>query len=180
MIRRLTSNDLAMVLSWRNHPSVRSMMFDSLIIEMDEHRGWFDRTSQDATRRLLIVEADENPVGFVQLDGVEPGGVSDWGFYARPEAPAGTGRLLGRIALDYAFNELDLHKICGRVLAVNQPSVGLHKRLGFRQEGELREHHRMDGIWRSVLCFGLLRQEWKKARRALVLDSPCQSGKLKK
>lgn len=177
-IRALTGDDLPMVLAWRNHPSIRSMMFDSRTIEPEEHRAWFDATSRNPARRLLIVESGEATLGFVQFDGVEPGGVADWGFYARPEAPRGTGRLLGRVALDHGFDVLHLHKVCGRIIAANEASIGLHRRLGFRQEGTLREQHRIDDVWYSVLCFGLLRREWRNARAALVLDPQPQSGKL--
>lgn len=171
-IRRLEAADLAMVLEWRNHPSIRSAMFSSRIIGPEEHRGWFDRTSRDPHRCLLIVETDDGPTGFVQFDAVEPGGVSNWGFYVRPEAPRGSGRILGRAALEHAFGPLELHKVCGRAIVFNDASVRLHTHLGFRQEGVLREEHQIGAVYHSVLCFGLLRQEWQNARTVPASDPP--------
>ncbi|OOY22030.1 UDP-4-amino-4,6-dideoxy-N-acetyl-beta-L-altrosamine N-acetyltransferase [Thioclava sp. DLFJ5-1] len=167
-IRRLVERDLPQVLAWRNHPSVRSMMFTSREIGPEEHRAWFEKANSAASRRLLIAEADGSPFGFIQFDRVEIGGVSDWGFYARPGAPKGKGQALGLAALDHAFFELQLHKVCGQALTFNEGSIRLHQRLGFHQEGLLRDQHRADGAYHPVIHFGLLRSEWPEAKKALL------------
>jgi len=100
------------------------------------------------------------PIGFVQLGNVLPGGIADWGFYARPDAPKGSGRKLGCTALTYAFRELGLHKVCGQAIESNRPSIALHNRLGFQQEGLLRDQQRIAGAYHTLVCFGLLAQEW--------------------
>lgn len=160
-IRAVTLDDLPMVLAWRNHPDVRRFMFTQHEISMDEHRNWFAKVSQDATRRLLIVEEAHNPIGYVQFSNVVAGGVADWGFYARPDAPKGSGRKLGATALAYAFGPLNLHKVCGQAIDSNQASITFHKRLGFSQEGVLRDQQRIDGKYHNLICFGLLTHEWR-------------------
>jgi UDP-4-amino-4,6-dideoxy-N-acetyl-beta-L-altrosamine N-acetyltransferase len=167
-IRPLIAQDLPQVLGWRNDPAIRNVMFTSREIGFDEHQAWFERVYQDPTRRLLIVETQDGPLGFVQFSAVEDEGVSDWGFYARPDAPKGSGRLLGLTSLDHAFFSLHLHKVCGQAIARNQASIGLHKRLGFHEEGLLREQHRINGAFESVFCFGLLRSEWSETRLELL------------
>lgn len=160
-IRAVTLDDLPMVLAWRNHPDVRRFMFTQHEISLDEHRNWFAKVSQDATRRLLIVEEAQNPIGYVQFSNVVTGGVADWGFYARPDAPKGSGRKLGAMALAHAFGPLSLHKVCGQAIDTNQASIAFHKRLGFSQEGVLRDHQRIDGVHHTLICFGLLAHEWQ-------------------
>lgn len=169
-IRPLTADDLPMVLTWRNDSTVRSVMFHSGIISLAEHRAWFDKVSHNALHRLLIVESPDGPAGFVQFGDVLPGGISDWGFYARPSAPRGTGRLLGVTALDHAFGTLQLHKVCGRAIAFNEASIRMHKRLGFKQEGLLEEHHLANDAYHSVVFFGLLGRDWQMARASLLAD----------
>ncbi|MBT4147117.1 MAG: UDP-4-amino-4,6-dideoxy-N-acetyl-beta-L-altrosamine N-acetyltransferase [Gammaproteobacteria bacterium] len=153
--------DLPMILAWRNHPDIRRFMFNQHVIEMDEHRNWFEKTLNDPTRRLLIVEDRNEPFGYVQFSNVVSGGVSDWGFYVRPDAPKGNGRKLGITALNYAFSILDLHKVCGQAIANNKASISFHLRLGFAEEGMLREHHCNNGEYHSLICFGLLKYEWQ-------------------
>ena len=159
-IRPLTIKDSLILLSWRNHQNVRQYMITQHKITLIEHQKWFEKCSQDPTRRLLIVEEFGIPIGYVQLSGVIAGGVAEWGFYANPDAPKGTGRKIGATALNYAFNELKLHKVCGQALAFNSASIAFHQRLGFSKEGTLRDQHQLDGIYHDLICFGLIKHEW--------------------
>lgn len=164
-LRALRENDLSTVLGWRNHESVRLRMFNRQVISADEHKTWFERASQAADRRLFLFELSDVPVGFAHLHPVAPDGIAEWGFYRAPDAPAGSGRLLGRATLDHAFAQLGLHKIVGKVLAENTASIRFHHGLGFRLEGTLREQHRDDDGYRDVLVFGLLASEWQQHLR---------------
>lgn len=157
----MVATDLELALSWRNHPKVRSYMLSQHVISLEEHRAWFADASQDLDRRLLIVEEAKEPVGFVKFVNVNDCGVANWGFYVSPEAAKGSGRKLGVTALGYAFSQLRLHKVCGQALAFNTGSVGLHKSLGFVEEGVLRDQCRIDGEYHNLMCFGLLAHEWQ-------------------
>ena len=161
LIRSMTEDDLPMVLTWRNHPEVRRYMFTQHEISLAEHTQWFMRVAQDNTRRLLIVQEQGSPIGYVQFSNVEPGGVADWGFYARPEASKGTGSKLGVSALDHAFGQLKLHKVCGQAIDTNQASIRFHERWGFKREGVLRDQKRMNEQYQTLICFGLLAHEWQ-------------------
>lgn len=159
-LRPLTDADLACIRGWRNAPSVRAHLFTTQEISADEHRRWFDKLSVDTSRRLWLYERDGRALGFVQLSGVAPGGIADWGFYAAPDAPRGSGRAMGRLALAKAFGEEQLHKVCGQTLAGNTASIRCHLALGFRAEGVLREQHRdAQGGYHDIHCFGLLRHD---------------------
>ncbi|HET9822498.1 MAG TPA: UDP-4-amino-4,6-dideoxy-N-acetyl-beta-L-altrosamine N-acetyltransferase [Burkholderiaceae bacterium] len=159
-LRPLAPEDLERIRAWRNAPGVREASFQRHEVGADEHRAWFERASVDATRRLWLFERDGHPAGFVQFSGVAREGVAEWGFYAAPDAPRGTGRQLCRAALQRVFGEERVHKVCGRTLHGNLASHRLHVALGFHEEGVLREHHHDGTAWRDVHCFGLLRREW--------------------
>lgn len=163
-VRALALPDLPMILTWRNHPAVRSVMFSQHEISRSEHEAWFERASADPSRRLLVVEDGDGPFGFVQFDAVVENGVADWGFYARPDAPRGSGRRLGAAALDHAFAALNLHKVCGQAIATNDASITLHRKLGFTEEGVLRDQKYVNGSYYSLVCFGMLKQEWPGSR----------------
>jgi UDP-4-amino-4,6-dideoxy-N-acetyl-beta-L-altrosamine N-acetyltransferase len=160
----LQADDLATVRAWRNHPDVQRHMFSTHAIGEAEHLAWFARQRADPSRRLWLFRRDGQPLGFVHFSGVEAGGVAEWGFYAAPGAPKGTGRALGQAALARAFGAEQLHKVCGQVLAGNAASLALHRRLGFAEEGVLRQQHRSADAhaahYHDVHCFGLLRADW--------------------
>ena len=159
-IRPLESHDLPMVLVWRNDPRIRSCMLTQHEISLDEHRTWFSRVSNDETRRQLIVEDQGGPIGFVQFSGVMEGGISEWSFHTAPNSKKGSGKKLGIAALNYAFEVLKLHKVCGQVLISNRASLAFHARLGFVKEGVLREQCFVNGVYLSMICFGLITKEW--------------------
>ncbi len=159
-LRLMTDSDLATVLEWRNHPNVRRFMHAQHIISKDEHSRWFERTSVDPQRHLLIYQEGRQPRGFVSIHEIGSGGIADWGFYAAPHSPSGTGRALGHAALQHAFSTLRLYKMCGQVLAYNELSIRFHLHLGFVKEGVLRQQHFDGETYHDIWCFGLLSDRW--------------------
>lgn len=155
--------DLEQVLSWRNHLNVRRYMYTQHEISLAEHSRWFARASQDPGRHLLVFEINETPLGFINIHQIANGGIADWGFYAAPDAPKGSGGALGEAALRYAFETVRLHKLCGQALAFNERSIRFHLTLGFQREGTMRQHHFDGQQYHDVVCFGLLAREWHQA-----------------
>lgn len=155
---------MPLVLVWRNHPEIRRFMLTQHEISLTEHARWFETASKDLTRRLLIVEENENPFGFINFSGISRDAVANWGFYAAPDMPKGTGRKLGNAAMEHAFGTMSLHKVCGQALDFNLASINLHLKLGFVQEGRLREQHKIDDKYHDLICFGLLSQDWLAAK----------------
>jgi UDP-4-amino-4,6-dideoxy-N-acetyl-beta-L-altrosamine N-acetyltransferase len=153
-----------MVLAWRNHSSVRGCMLTQHEISPEEHRNWFVRVNEDKTRQQLIVLAGTDPLGFVQFNQVCQGGIADWGFYVRPDAPKGSGSKLGQAALAYAFKNLGLHKVCGQAIENNVTSIAFHQKLCFREEGRLREHQRIADQYHTLFLFGLLAKDWQESQ----------------
>lgn len=159
-IRRVNEADLQAMLAWRNSDNVRRFMFTQCEISIEDHRHWFEVATRDEKRHLLIVEDEAEPIGFVQFSHVPQDNTADWGFYARPGAPKGAGTRIGQAALSFAFRELGFHKVCGQAIDTNLPSINLHLKLGFRREGTLRSHKLLNGIYHSLICFGVLDAEW--------------------
>jgi RimJ/RimL family protein N-acetyltransferase len=65
--------------------------------------------------------------------------------------------------IDFAFHRLGLHRLYADTDPRNGPSIRLLKRLGFRQEGLLREHYLVQGEPQDAVVYGLLRSEWARA-----------------
>lgn len=160
-IRMMQAEDLDTVLSWRNHPSVCHFMHTQHQISRDEHHAWFERAQTDTSKHLLIFEPESTPLGYVSFSCLPTGNVAAWGFYTAPAAAKGSGYKLCAAALNHAFGEIGLHKVYGEVLDYNQRSLALHERLGFRQEGLLRDQHFDGASYHAVHCFGLLNTEWR-------------------
>lgn len=160
ILRSMTESDLSTVFTWRNHSNVRKYMYSTHKIKMQEHLDWYATESRNPAVNLLIYEQDKQPLGFVNIRLKRCSKVAEWGFYLAPNrGGSGSGMELGRLAIDFAFKKLHLHKLCGQAIAFNTKSISFHKRLGFTQEGVGREHH-YDGFkYHDVVYFGLLNRE---------------------
>ena len=58
-----------------------------------------------------------------------------------------------------------MHRVGLHAAATNVPSIALARRLGFVQEGAIRESSLFEGQRRDMLLFGLLAAEWKRCTR---------------
>lgn len=65
-----------------------------------------------------------------------------------------------RLVLHYYFAELRYHKASVRVFSHNQASIRLHEKLGFVQEGTLRQEIYTRGAYYDIVCYGLLQAEY--------------------
>lgn len=171
-LRSLTEDDLPTVLEWRNSERIRSNMYTDHVITSDEHRAWFWDAADDDHSRYLIVEYRRKPVGlsyFTDMDRVN--GTCLWGFYVgSSDAPRGTGTALGFLSMDFIFEQEQLRKVCGEVLAFNEPSQKLFNRLGFTKEGCRRRHVVKNGSCTDVILFSLLAVEWRESEKSRVLN----------
>jgi UDP-4-amino-4,6-dideoxy-N-acetyl-beta-L-altrosamine N-acetyltransferase len=165
MLRPMTEGDLVQVLNWRNDPEVRRFMITQQEIAFEDHRNWFQASSANPSLHLLIFEDENGPQGHMNFKIDYSSGIADWGFYSGPGAPKGTGRVMGRESLKFAFETLGLHKVCGQVLDFNERSKRMHLALGFVEEGVLRQHKRVNDTYRDLYCYGILADEWKQTER---------------
>jgi [ribosomal protein S5]-alanine N-acetyltransferase len=63
--------------------------------------------------------------------------------------------------IEFGFNELDLNRIEALVMEQNVASAALLQKLGFRQEGFLRQHDFFKNAFHNMRLFALLREEYE-------------------
>jgi RimJ/RimL family protein N-acetyltransferase len=170
MLRPATDADLDMMRDWRNQEPNRLASITSHEISAAEHRAWWEKTSADPTRRVLVFEREDGPAGvvsFFDLALSAPRRSGAWGFYldaVRLEAqeelmPAWMAVM--RDATRYAFDELGLDDLRGEVLEDNVSVRTMNRLFRFVEgEGEPRE---VDGR-RIVVIPILLRREDRRHR----------------
>lgn len=168
-LAKLSHAELRQVLATRNEPGVRQNMYTNHVIGEDEHFAWIERTIADPASCFLAAMSGGDVVGasvFTKIDRAHKR--ADWAFYVSRRARGGRiGATLEFISLDYAFNDLELVKVNGEVLAFNLSVLKLHSRFAFREEGIRRRHIMRDGKWIDVHLLGLTRSEWLARRPTL-------------
>ena len=79
----------------------------------------------------------------------------------RADMGRGFGSAAIRAVLADAFGRLALHKVWLMVFATNTRSRRTYARLGFVEEGVLREEYFHDGRWHDMVRMSLLAREWQ-------------------
>jgi len=159
-----------MVLAWRNSPAVRQHMYTTHQISEQEHKAWFERIITDPEVRWFIHEnADNEPdgvVGFTRYDKSRQSAC--WGFYLGEKRQSGDGLLLGIDGLDAAFSMLNLSKLNAEVLEGNEKSLAFHRRLGFVEEGPLKNYHRENSTSKNLYRFVIFPHTWQARKPELL------------
>lgn len=166
ILRALRQEEIELILSWRNAPEVRANMYTNHEITLEEHLAWWGNVSKSESHQYFMYEFEGRPLGVVGFTGINHRQENaTWAFYSSPKAPKGTGSKMEFLALDYAFDRLDLHKLHCEVLAFNNSVIKLHEKFGFKVEGILREHYKAaDGCFVNIYVLGLLAHEWVERR----------------
>jgi UDP-2,4-diacetamido-2,4,6-trideoxy-beta-L-altropyranose hydrolase/UDP-4-amino-4,6-dideoxy-N-acetyl-beta-L-altrosamine N-acetyltransferase len=159
LIRRLSVHDLTLVRQWRNHPNVRSYMFNQQVINATEHQQWFLDKSKDSSQHLLIYEDQGKPQGFMSFS-IKENIEADWGFYKAPDAERGTGKSLGKLGLDYAFKKIGIKKITAQVIDFNLASLKFHEQLGFSKNRIERNEYHANNKYYDVHHFNISAETW--------------------
>lgn len=66
-----------------------------------------------------------------------------------------------KAAIDYVFNDWNLHRIMAAYLPHNQRSARVLKRLGFLVEGYAYEYLIINGKWQDHILTSLINRNWK-------------------
>ncbi|MBK1796006.1 UDP-4-amino-4,6-dideoxy-N-acetyl-beta-L-altrosamine N-acetyltransferase [Devosia sp. WQ 349] len=168
-LRAIRTQELKMMLDWRNAPSVRANMYTRHEISLVEHLAWWEKVSARDDQLYLMYEYAGIPSGIVAFNGIDRSNQgSGWAFYSAPEAARGAGGRMEFLALDYAFGELALHKLSCEVLAFNSAVIKLHKKFGFQVEGIFRDHHKINDAFEDIYRLAILKREWTENRSTLV------------
>ena len=74
----------------------------------------------------------------------------------------GYGKEAMELLINYAFNEVNLHRIQLSVFSYNESAIKLYESLGFTHEGSFREWLQRDGKRHDMHLYGLLATENRK------------------
>ena len=126
----------------------------------------FQGFKSDKSLKLWIFDED-NPeyiVSNVNFDNfVRGAGHFCFLGYNLAEAQQGKGYMTEavKIAIQYVFEELNLHRIMANYMPHNQRSGNLLKRLGFVVEGYARDYLLINGRWEDHIQTTLINRNWK-------------------
>lgn len=155
-LNTITSDDYGILQELFNDPSIRHQAGVSLPWTECDVADFVEQTTD--TVQFLVCREDL-PIGHVvltELDTQARTGELGWIVICPEEQGNGYATEAVDLCLTHAFDDRSLHKVWARVIDGNVASIQLLEKLGFQQEGVLREQEYVEGEFVDVLRYGLL------------------------
>jgi len=164
----LNKDDLAAFTGWYEDAGFARLLdaVPAVPKSRDQWEKWLEEQQKDKDMFLFAIRpADgDSLLGFIELDGILWTHGCVWlgiGLGSREHWGRGLGREAMKLALKFAFHELNLHRVQLSVFSYNDRAIALYEKIGFTREGTLRELLHRDGQRYDMYIYGLLRGEWE-------------------
>ena len=124
---------------------------------------WYQRVLTDKNNIRLAIDYEKVFVGLVTLTDI------DWknrraksGIRLTLDAPRQQGIATDALMtmLNYAFEELNLHRIYATIVEYNHASRKLHAKCGYKEEGMLRQSVYKRGAYHNEILLSILQNEY--------------------
>lgn len=159
-LRIVQSEDYAFIAEDINNPAVRHGGFEAIRKPLSEEK-LANRVEESDDAHVFLVCIDGQPVGGLELLDVDfEGRKAELGYWITPDQQGnGYATEAAELGLEHAFDELGLHKVWARTIHDNESAKRVLEKLGFQQEGVLREHWRGYDRYVDEIRWGLLNSE---------------------
>ena len=170
----MRADELPAVYSWIKDPDVQPFWdgsdhhrsLDEYIAHWEPH--YFDG-SQPHLGRCFTIETDGRPIGMIvynRLDTLDTSSRSTEidiliGDAAYRERGYGTDAL--RAFLGFLFDTVGLHRVWLATYDYNARARRVYEKVGFVQEGVMRQSDWVDGRWVDSVIYGILEHEFRPA-----------------
>ena len=134
-LRMMTAEDTEKIVTWRNKDFVRRNFIYQESFTAKGHLAWIrDQVEPGKVVQFIICLSDGREIGSVYFRDIDrEKGVAEYGIFIGEEDAMGCGygTEAARLALDYAFTRLKLHKVFLRFLADNIGAGRSYEHAGF-------------------------------------------------
>ena len=168
-LRAIELDDLPRYVTWLNDPEVIRTLSLFHPFSLEDEKAWFEAIQQqEPTSRPMAIDASLDGdwvhigscglininarVGHAEL-GIAIGDKKFW--------DQGLGTDAIQTLLRHSFETLNLRKIYLRVFEYNDRGKHLYTKLGFVEEGRLRDDEYRDGRYWDTFLMGIMKSEWE-------------------
>jgi RimJ/RimL family protein N-acetyltransferase len=136
------------------------------LADPERNRTAIDKEGDHLGVGVVVRQTDELVGDVILMYRSEEHRTGEIGYVLNP-AHEGNGYVTEacRALLVLGFDGLELRRMIARIDARNEPSAGVLRRLGMRQEAVLVQNEWFKGEWTTEIDFAILEHEWRGARR---------------
>lgn len=163
-LRAMGVADAEALWRWNHDADVMRWMDAGYAETMSQVAAWLGERAVNAYADVLfgVEEPGGTLIGLVRLHGAEPEiGIAELDIYLGEKDFWGKGYATDavRTVCRYGFEKMRLRKITLTVVVENHAADHLYRKVGFVEEGRLRQTFRRDGEWIDKFMMGLLASE---------------------
>src|SRR6056297_879284 len=153
---------LANCLKWINSQEINKFLLAGYFpLSPAEEEKWFDNHGQDNKNIVFALETKENKhngnIGLHKIDWIA--GTAEMGIVIgeKEEWRKGYGSSAEAMMLTYAFRQINLRKVYGKIMAPNTASLKAAQKNGAQEEGRLKKHLFCDGAFQDVILMSFFK-----------------------
>ena len=169
-LRPYEMSDLDDIMEWINDSEIRPFLMMVLPISRIQEIEFLQQRLCKPTNEDIIL-AIETKDG-IYLGGIGLHRINYFDCHAEVGIVIGKKEYRGKgygtdamlTVLNYAFNQLNLHKVYLHVYSFNKRGIRSYEKCGFKREGLLKEHVFKKGKYHDVLRMGILKKEFRKLK----------------
>ncbi len=158
--------DHATIAAWSNDGDFsRNLRTGAAPESVEQVAAFAEREAADTTRHgfaIRLVDAADI-IGIATIKDIEWSNRTGWlalGIGSPDHRGKGLGSETVRLLVEFAFDELNLHRLGLTVAAYNRRAIAVYEGLGFLREGTVREAIERDGERHDLFIYGLLAADW--------------------
>ena len=176
-LRLMTEDDTDNIVKWRNSDAVRTHFIYQKLFTRQSHEQWIENMIKPGkVVQMIICECEEQtpadtavgadkahvtgrPIGSVYIRDIDTTHhKGEYGiFIGEGDARGkGIGTRAAKLMIQYAFEELKLHRLFLRVFADNAQAIGSYEKAGFVKEACLKDDICIDGVYRDIVLMAIL------------------------
>lgn len=166
-IRIIEETDLDRTLKWINDPDLMILMGIRGPKTAMMQKKWFEELNRDSTKIVFAIclkDSNEH-IGNVSLYSIDfihrNAGLSIF-IFDKTNHHHGYGTDALKLLLEYAFDYLNLHRIYCKTSSNYHEAIKIYQKLGFYEEGILREHEYNNGKYVDKIIMGLIANDFRK------------------
>jgi len=168
-LRALTASDIQKTLQWNNQDDIKKLYAGHPFpVNIEMELEWYDKITKSnfpATVFGIELLKEEKLIGYSILKNINLiHRKAEFGILIGEKEERGKGysKIATSKTLEFGFNQLGLYRIYLFVQSNNKAAIKLYEKLGFRNEGELRNSVFKNGEFINEKVMGFLKEEFDK------------------
>lgn len=161
-LRALEREDLRYIHQLNNDNKIMSYWFEEPYESFAELQDLFEKHIHNQSERRFILMDGQQIVGLVEL--VEINLIhrnAEFQIIIDPQSQGkGYASTATKLAIAYAFNILNLHKVYLLVDKNNEKAIHIYQKTGFQIEGELKEEFFINGSYHDAIRMCIFQRDF--------------------